>query len=114
MEYHGVQLEQTVTDVPYGKPAIIKFSVPEKTQLEAKNGTLLTTEYLIQEAKKCYINLACGEFNDEEEFVQEIKNNTSTYMKFFVKVRKGETWTAEMGTVRVNEIVSTFSEYKEV
>ena len=56
-------------------------------------------------------------FGDDEEFLEEVKNNTSDYFKFYAKVRKGETWNKELGDAMVKKLtdeIHAASAYKEV
>ena len=56
-------------------------------------------------------------FGDDEEFLEEVKNNTSDYFKIYAKVRTGEKWTKELGDAMVKQLtdeIHAASVYKEV
>ena len=128
LEWLGVHIEDTkeVTD-EYGilSKMVYYLSVPETSTIEVEDMELSkkiqSSDSLISLAKKKILDMlidSCKDvFGDDEEFLEEVKNNTSDYFKFYAKVRKGETWTKELGDANVKKIADEFhaaSSYKEV
>lgn len=128
LEWLGVHIEDTkeVTD-EYGIPSktVYYLSVPETSTIEVEDKELSvriqSSDGLISLAKKEILDMlmdSCKDvFGDDEEFLEEVKNNTSDYFKFYAKVRKGETWTKELGDAMVKKLtdeIHTASAYKEV
>jgi hypothetical protein len=124
----GVHIEDTkeVTD-EYGIPSktVYYLSVPETSTIEVEDKELSvriqSSDSLISLAKEGILDMlmdSCKDvFGDDEEFLEEVKNNTSDYFKFYAKVRKGETWTKELGDAMVKKLtdeIHTASAYKEV
>lgn len=53
----------------------------------------------------------------DEDFINELEGNLSSYAKFYAKVREGEVWTSEMGYSRLEELLNEIHSaggYKEV
>ena len=128
LEWLGVHIEDTkeVTD-EYGIPSktVYYLSVPETSTIEVEDKELSkkiqSSDSLISLAKEEILDMlmdSCKDvFGDDEEFLEEVKNNTSDYFKFYAKVRKGETWTKELGDVMVKKLtdeIHAISAYKEV
>lgn len=128
LEWLGVHIEDTkeVTD-EYGIPSktIYYFSVPETSTIEVKNKELnkkiKTPEGLIALTKESITDMlidCCNDiFDDDKEFIEEIKNNTSDYFKFYAKVRTGEKWNKDLGDAMVKQLTDDLhaaSAYKEV
>lgn len=128
LEWLGVHIEDTkeVTD-EYGiiSKTVYYLSVPETSTIEVEDKELSkkiqSSDSLISLAKEEILDMimdSCNDmFSDDEEFLKEVKNNTSDYFKFYAKVRKGETWTKELGDAMVKKIADEFhaaSSYKEV
>ena len=128
LEWLGIHIEDTkeVTD-EYGIPSktVYYLSVPETSTIEVEDKELSkkiqSSDSLISFAKEEILDMLmdfCNDmFGDDDEFLEEMKNNTSDYFKFYAKVRKGETWTKEMGNAVVKKIADEFhaaSSYKEV
>lgn len=128
LEWLGVHIEDTkeITD-EYGIPSktVYYLSVPETSTIEVEdkelNKKIQSSDNLIALAKKEILDMlmdSCKDvFGDDEEFLEEVKNNTSDYFKFYAKVRKGETWTKELGDAMVKKLtdeIHTASAYKEV
>lgn len=128
LEWLGVHIEDTkeVTD-EYGiiSKTVYYLSVPETSTIEVEDNELSkkiqSSDGLISLAKEEILDMimdSCNDmFGDDDEFLEEVKNNTSDYFKFYAKVRKGETWTKELGNANVKKIADEFhkaSSYKEV
>ena len=128
LEWLGVHIEDTkeVTD-EYGIPSktVYYFSVPETSTIEVEDKELSkkiqSSDSLISLAKEEILDMLMDSykdvFGDDEEFLEEVKNNTSDYFKFYAKVRKGETWTKELGDAMVKKLtdeIHAMSAYKEV
>ena len=128
LEWLGVHIEDTkeVTD-EYGIPSktVYYLSVPEMSTIEVEDKELSkkiqSLDSLITLAKEEIVDMlmdSCKDvFGDDEEFLEEVKNNTSDYFKFYAKVRKGETWTKELGDAMVKKLtdeIHAASAYKEV
>ena len=103
LEYLGVHIEDTKEQD--GKQLYF-FSVPESSTLQFKDSemnerirdkcglTNLTKEIITE----TIVESCRAVFGDEEdeEFYDDVRNNISEYASFFVKVRHGEVWNAEM------------------
>ena len=128
LEWLGIHIEDTkeVTD-EYGiqSKTVYYFSVPETSTIEVKDKELSkkihSSDSLMSLAKEEILDMlmdSCKDvFGDDEEFLEEVKNNTSDYFKFYAKVRKGETWTKELGDAIVKKITDemhAMSAYKEI
>ena len=128
LEWLGVHIEDTkeVTD-EYGilSKTVYYLSVPETSIIEVKDKELSkkiqSSDSLISLAKEEILDMlmdSCKDmFGDDEEFLEEVKNNTSDYFKFYAKVRKGETWTKELGDAIVKKLtdeIHAMSAYKEI
>lgn len=128
LEWLGVHIEDTkeVTD-EYGiqSKTVYYFSVPETSTIEVKDKELSkkihSSDSLISLAKEEILDMlmdSCKDvFGDDEEFLEEVKNNTSDYFKFYAKVRKGETWTKELGDAIVKKLtdeIHAMNTYKEI
>ena len=128
LEWLGVHIEDTkeVTD-EYGIPSktVYYLSVPETSTIEVEDKELSkkiqSSDSLISLAKEEILDMlmdSCKDvFGDDEEFLEEVKNNTSDYFKFYAKVRKGETWNKELGGAMVKKLtdeIHATSAYKEV
>lgn len=129
LEIYGIKLEDIKqTTGKFGIPENIKiyFSVPESSTMydesedETFNEKLKTSEGLTQIGKEIIVDMImCGD-GGEDISTEDI----SDFVKFYVKVRNGETWTKEQGdeTLKVtNEQIKTAVEklksqngYKEV
>ena len=128
LEWLGIHIEDTkeVTD-EYGTPGktIYYLSVPETSTIEVEDKELSkkiqSSDSLISLAKEEILAMlmdSCKDmFGDDEEFLEDVKNNTSDYFKFYAKVRKGETWTKELGDAMVKKLtdeIHAANAYKEV
>lgn len=122
LEWYGIRMEDNkeigVTTHQY-------ISVPESSTIEVEdpelNTKIKTADGLMSIAKDMLVKMlldSCRIVSDnDEEFVQEVKDNISEYLKVYAKVRKGEVWTEEMGDARIKEVeaeIRQASEYKEV
>lgn len=128
LEWLGVHIEDTKeTTDEYGIPSKIfyYFSVPETSTIEVEdkelNNKIKSSDGLIALAKEELLDMlidSCEDaFGDDEEFIEEVRNNTSDYFKFYAKVRQGETWTKELGDSIVKKLtdeIHAASAYKEV
>lgn len=128
LEYLGIHFEDTREEKdPYGfhSKTIFLFSVPESSTIELEdedlNVKIKTANALKNLAKESIIDMMIEsfktQFGEYEEFIEEIRNNTSDYFKFYAKVRKGEIWSKELGDNRIKELTSELkkaSEYKEI
>lgn len=115
LQYLGVLIEDTQQSNIF-EPIIYKFSVPEKSEIEIKsaNYNTRTSDGLIQITKEALIDIACETFEEcDTDLLEDFKKNTSNYMKFYAKVRKGEVWTKELGEKELERIKEQI-EYKEV
>lgn len=115
LEYLGVHIDNTKEEVDeYGIPGkqIYYFSVPETSTIELEdkvlNSQIKTSDGLIALAKRELSDMvidSCKDgFGDDDEFCEEIKDNLSNYLKFYAKVRTGETWNKELGYNAVEKI----------
>jgi len=89
------------------------FSVPESSTIEVDNEELnariktadglkrLAKDELIAIFVKAYEN----DFEKDKDLLDYLKNNTSDYLKFYAKVRKGEVWSKELGDQRIKELI---------
>ena len=121
MEWYGIRIEETkeVDNVTYNY-----ISVPESSTIEVAdpelNAQIKTADGLAKLAKDMLIKIqidTCTAIDDDEDFIQYVKDTVSDWIKVYAKIRKGEVWTKEMGEARVKEIVAQVKqakEYKEV
>lgn len=116
LEYLGVHFEDTKEEKSkyglYTKMAYY-FSVPESSTIEVDNEELnariktadglkrLAKDELIAIFVKAYEN----DFEKDKDLLDYLKNNTSDYLKFYAKVRKGEVWNKELGDQRIKELI---------
>lgn len=121
MEWYGICIEETkeVDNATYNY-----VSVPESSTIEVAdpklNAQIKTADGLAKLAKDMLIKIqldTCTAIDDDEDFIQYVKDTVSDWIKVYAKIRKGEVWTKEMGDARVKEIVAQVKqakEYKEV
>lgn len=122
------QNEKSEYDTPITK---IFFSIPEK--LEISNNTIpadikeeflrlfdklddIDTDDVIKLTKEFYINIIIDR-QEDDWFKEEIRENISDIIRFFVKKRKGETWTNENVLEvlnRINDRIKEANQYTEV
>lgn len=128
LEYLGIHIEDTKEETDeYGIPSkqIYYFSVPEKSTIEIEdmelNTEIKTSTGLISLAKRELSNMvieSCrDEFGEDDNFIKEVENSISDYLKFYAKVRTGEDWNKELGGKAVKKITDELkaaSGYKEV
>ena len=128
MEWFGIHIEDTkeITD-DYGFLSKIAcyFSVPETSTIEVKekevNEKIKSSEGLIALAKEELLDMLIDSYKDafgnDEELIEEVKNNTSDYFKFYAKIRTGEKWTKELGDAmikRLTDEIHAATAYREV
>lgn len=128
LEWLGIHIEDTkeVTN-NYGVPIrnAYYFSVPETSTMEVEdkelNKKIKTSDGLIALAKEEIVDMlidSCKDvFGNDKEFIEEIKNNTSDYFKFYAKVRTGEKWSKDLGDAivkRLTDEIHAASAFKEV
>lgn len=131
LEYLGVHIEDTknIKD-KYGLESIVAyyFTVPEFSTIEADdnklNEKIKTADGLItitkEEITEMFENSLKDIFKDDdylEMMLEDFKSNPSENIKFYAKVRKGETWTKEMGLKaieKINDDIKRAIGYKEV
>ena len=127
LEWLGIHIEDTKeVEEKYGiTKTICMYSVPESSTIEVEdkdlNERIKTSDGLKYYAKEILSKLfldSCREaYPDDEEFINEIECNFSSFFKFYCKVRKGEVWNKEMGDKQVEEIckdIENAAQYKEV
>lgn len=130
LEYLGVHIEdvkQIADEYGIFSKTIYYFSVPETSTIELDTATdemsakIKCADGLISLAKEEILDMlldACkSEFGDDEEFIQEIKDNSSDYFKFYAKVRNVEVWNKELGDAAIKKLtedIKVTSSYKEV
>lgn len=122
------QNEKSEYDIPITK---IFFSIPEK--LEISNNTIpadikeeflrlfdklddIDTDDVIKLTKEFYINIIIDR-QEDDWFKEEIRENISDIIRFFVKKRKEETWTDENVLEvlnRINDRIKEANQYTEV
>lgn len=124
LEWLGIHIEDTKEEV--GDDFITKivyyYSVPESSIIvwgdNELNNRIKTADGLKLLAKETLMDLilkSCkAAYPDDEEFIEGVKNNASSYFKFRAKVRKGEVWNREMGDLRVKELIQDAAQYNEV
>lgn len=122
MEWYGIRAEKS-TEVEYITHYYI--SVPESSTIEIEdqelNAQIKTSDGLVTLGKdmvvKSLLESCRAVSDDDEDFIEEVKNNISEYIKVYARVRKGEVWTKEMGDARVEELINELKEelaYQEV
>lgn len=131
LEYLGVHIEDT-KDLKdeFGLETIIAyyFTVPEHSTIEVENKELnekvKSSDGLITLTKEILIEMCIDSFKDiledddfTKEMIDDFKSNPSEFVKFYAKVRKGETWDKEIGRKAVEKIsndIKRATGYKEV
>lgn len=115
LEYLGVRFENTKEEsdnFDLTTKTVYYYSVPESSVIELDNeelnnriktsdGLKLLAKELITEMIIDYCKNACP---NDEELIEDIKSNTSKYLKCCAKIRKGEIWNEEMGNARVKKL----------
>lgn len=89
------------------------YSVPESSTIEVDNEELNTRIKTADGLKRLakdeliamFVKVYGSELGEDKEFLDYMKNNTSDYLKFYAKVRKGEVWTKELGDQRIKELI---------
>lgn len=129
LEYLGIHIENMKQEVDkYGIPSkqIYYFSVPETSTIKLKDKELNNIEIgtsiaMISFAKRELSNMlieSCRDaWGEDEEFIKEVEDNISDYLKFYAKVRAGENWNEELGAKAVKKITDELNaadKYKEV
>lgn len=128
LEWLGVRIEDVKEQqdpVTFMVKTIYYFSVPESSTIEIEgasfNDKIKTANDLKLFAKEqlteMVIDTIKNTFPDEEDFIEDVKNNTSEYFKFYAKVREGEIWNEELGNKRIEELSSDLklmNSYSEV
>ena len=111
MEWYGIRAEKS-TEVEYTTHHYI--SVPESSTIEIEdqelNAQIKTSDGLISLGKdmlvKSLLEACMAVSNNDEDFIDDVKNNISEYIKVYARVRHGEVWTKEMGDARVEELIN--------
>jgi hypothetical protein len=121
MEWYGIHIEDTRE---FGDITYQYVSVPESSTIEVEdqelNSKIKTSDGLVDVAKNMLVKMqvdTCKAIDDDDDFIQYVKDNVSDWIKVYARVRKGEVWTREMGDVRVKELTKDLNkaaEYKEV
>lgn len=134
LECLGVKIENVDQNEKseYSTPITkIFFSIPEK--LEISNNTIpadikeeflrlfdklddIDTDDVIKLTKEFYINIIIDR-QEDDWFKEEIRENISDIIRFFVKKRKEETWTDENVLEvlnRINDRIKEANQYTEV
>lgn len=128
LEKLGIRTEDVKTEggaFKYTTKTAFYYSVPESSTMEVEdaeiNARIKTPDGLKLLAKEiiadAIIDACKAEYPDEEDFVEDIKKNASTYFKFYAKVRIGDIWTNEKGDARVKELcedIQRTAQYREV
>lgn len=116
LEYLGVHFEDTKEERSkhgfFTKMAYY-YSVPESSTIEVDNEELNTRIKTADGLKRLakdeliamFVKVYGSELGEDKEFLDYMKNNTSDYLKFYAKVRKGEVWTKELGDQRIKELI---------
>lgn len=127
LEWLGVRFEDT-KDVKgeFGLPkTAYYYSVPESSVItlddQELNNRIQTAHGLKLLAKERILNMNIDVlkkmYPDEEEFLEDITNNSADYFQFYAKVRVGEVWNEEMANKRLEELLQDIQKataYKEV
>jgi len=121
LEYYGIKIEEISTikdEFSIDSINVYWFSVPEKSLID--NLEKCTTQDLIgvakREIREMFIDTVKNlDLNFADEFLKE--ESINEYLKFYAKIRTGETWTKEMGEQRIKELnyeLKELSGWKEV
>lgn len=128
LEWLGVRFEETKyerDDLSFTSKTVYYYSVPESSVIELDNkdlniriktadGLKLLAKELITEM---FVNSCRAAYPDDKEFVDDVKDHISEYMKCKARVRHGEVWNREMGDNRLQELrknMRAASQYAEV
>jgi len=128
LEWLGVRIEETKTEndnFGFTTKTVYYYSVPESSTIEVEdielNNRIKTSDGLKALAKETlievFINTCEATFPDDKEFIKDLEDDSSNYLKFYAKVRKGEVWSKELGDQRIKELTESIekaSGYKEV
>ena len=94
MEYYGIRMEDAkeVGDMTY-----YYISVPESSTIEIDdpeiNTRIKTSDGLSKFARDMFIEMqieSCKVIDEDEDWIQYVKDNMADFIKVFAKVRKGE------------------------
>ena len=121
MEWYGIRIEETKE---VGEVVHHYVSVPESSTIEVEdqelNARIKTSDGLAKLAKDMLVKMqidVCKAIDDDEGFIQYVKDTMPDSLKVLARVRKGEVWTREMGNARVKELTQELkqaAEYQEV
>ena len=128
LEWLGVRFEETKEESDnFGltTKTVYYYSVPESSAIELDNDELnariKTSDGLKLLAKELIAEMFIGfcktAYPDDKEFVDDIKDHISEYLKCRARVRSGEVWNREMGDKRIQELhgdMKASSQYTEV
>lgn len=129
LEYLGIRMEEAKEERGSKWFSTTKtayyFSVPESSTIEVENQELnvriKTSDGLKALAKETLTDMiidACEqEYGEDKWFIEDVKKDISSYLKFYAKVRKGEVWTKELGDNRMKELTEEIQKaagYSEV
>lgn len=127
LEWLGVRFEDT-KDIKgeFGLPkTAYYYSVPESSVItlddQELNSRIQTAHGLKLLAKERILNMNIDAlkkvYPDEEDFIEDVTNNSADYFQFYAKVRVGEVWNEEMANKRMEELlqdIQNAAAYKEV
>lgn len=101
------------------------YSVPESSIIEVEdkklNDKIKTADSLKRLAKEMLTDMILysfeQEFGEDTEFIVDMTNHLSDYVKFYAKVRVGEVWNKELADNRIKELTAEMQkayEYVEI
>ena len=120
LEALGIHIEDIKED--YGTGLLkIYYSVPEASTIEVSdkklNEKIKTSDGLKLLAKDTFIELAADNYKNEfsdDDFIEEIQDNISDFVRFYAKIRVGEIWNEDKRKNKIEEIKASYDKIQEI
>lgn len=120
LEALGIHIENIKEDYDTGLLKIY-YSVPEASTLEISdkklNEKIKTSDGLKLLAKDALMKIGIddceNEFSDDD-FIEEVQDNISDFIRFYAKIRVGEIWNEDKRKNRTEEIKASFDKVQDI
>lgn len=120
LEALGIHIENIKEDYDTGLLKIY-YSVPEASTLEISdkklNKKIKTSDGLKLLAKDALMKIGIddceNEFSDDD-FIEEVQDNISDFIRFYAKIRVGEIWNEDKRKNRIEEIKVSYDKIQEI
>lgn len=118
LQYVGVDMDAPNT-FDLGTNGIVKFSVPEyfddkfKESIKgsvAENWDFSNTDNFMKNIKEVILDIAIDYAATDDLFEESDRELLKGFIKFYAKVRKGETWTEEMAKTKSEKLIEQIKE----